>query len=199
MTGNLHRAAVAALLLFAVALIGFGGLLDGYSHVRHAPALLGATGDGRALAFNLLAFVLPGALVAATILLLRSRHDAAGWAIRLGLALWLLSALAFAAQGVFPIDASSAAAPANARHAASWSLWWMAFVPGSLLLAIGAGKASLPGPTPWPLACAAILVPVAALLLPALVPVGVAQRVAFGLWFACVAWTTAKLSRFPQP
>ncbi|MBB1061000.1 DUF998 domain-containing protein [Marilutibacter spongiae] len=199
MVRHAHRMAWAAMALFVLALAGFGATLDGYSHLRHAPALLGAGGDVRSLAFNLSAFVVPGLLLATAMFVLRSGRDSAAWPLRLGLALWLLSALAFAAMGVFALDASSVAAAANRHHAAAWSLWWMAFAPGALMLASGVG--GVPGlrRLRWPLALAALLVPATALLLPGLVPVGAAQRLAFVLWFACLAATATAAVRARQP
>ncbi|TQD43544.1 DUF998 domain-containing protein [Lysobacter aestuarii] len=189
----------AALALFVLALAGFGAALEGYSHWRHAPALLGASGDARALAFNLLAFVVPGLLLAVAMFALRGGRDTAAWPLRVGLALWLLSALAFAGQGLFALDASSVVAEANRHHAAAWSLWWVAFAPGALLLASGVGRVPALRALRWPLALAALLVPVAALLLPGLVPVGAAQRLAFVLWFASLAATATFAARAPQP
>src|SRR3546814_9922281 len=58
-----------------------------------------------ALAFNALGFVLPGVLAALVAWRLRASLDAgAPWAARIGAWLALLSALAFAAQGLLPLD-----------------------------------------------------------------------------------------------
>ncbi len=199
MARHAYYLAWLALALHCLAVVGFGAGLEGYSHLRHAPALLGAGHDGHAWAFNLLGFVLPGLLLAAVMFQSRSGLDSTGWALRLGLALWLLSALAFAAQGILPLDPSSVSAAANGRHAAGWSLWWMAFVPGALLLAFGAGRTPALRGVRGPVALAALLVPVAALALPGQIPIGAAQRLAFVLWFACLAWTATVVARAPQP
>ena len=98
----------------------------------------------------------------------------------LALALALLSALAFAAQGLLPLDMRSVDAPANRLHALAWMLWWIAFVPGALLLAVGAGRGrGFAGAC----AVAAVAVPVLAVFAPIGAWVGLAQRLAFLLWF----------------
>ena len=90
------------------------------------------------------------------------------------------------AQGVSPMDPQDPDATASRLHALAWMLWWIAFVPGVWLLALGARRG------PWfALACmaAGVLVPLLAVFAPVGVWVGVAQRLAFGLWFGwwCVA------------
>src|SRR3546814_2634837 len=98
-------AAIVAVVLFAAAVAGFGAALDGYSQAIHPVGLLGARGMPHALAFNVLGFVLPGVLAALVAWRLRaSLDDGAPWAARIGAWLALLSALAFAAQGLLPLD-----------------------------------------------------------------------------------------------
>jgi hypothetical protein len=59
-------------------------------------------------------------------------------------------------------------------------LWWIAFVPGALLLAVGARRGIA-----FALAClvAGLLVPLIAVFAPIGLWVGFAQRFAFALWF----------------
>lgn len=106
--------------------------------------------------------------------------DRSGWSARVGVVLVQLSALAFAVQGVFPLDPSDADASTSRLHALAWMLWWIAFVPGVVLLALGARRGRV-----FALACVAAgaLVPWLAVLAPIGAWVGVAQRLAFGLWF----------------
>jgi hypothetical membrane protein len=130
---------VAGALLFAGSVLGFGVVLDGYSHQLHPAGLLGAAGIPRAMMFNVLAFVLPGALAAWLAWRLRATLPAdAPFSARIGLQLVLLSALAFASQGVLPLDPRDLDAYATRLHASAWMLWWIAFVPGVLLLAMAA-------------------------------------------------------------
>ena len=56
-----------ALLGFLGATLGFGAMLDGFSHATHPVALLGARGVPRWWAFDLFGFVLPGLLAWASI------------------------------------------------------------------------------------------------------------------------------------
>ena len=182
-----RAAGIAAAACFLVALAGFGMALDGYSQARHPVALLGASGVPRALAFNLLGFVLPGLLAMVVALRLRrglAHH--AGWPARIGSRLALLSALAFAAQGLLPLDPGDLDHPASRWHATAWMLWWIAFVPGALLAALGSIR--IPGLRvfAWASLVAAALVLFFAVLVPA-VAAGVAQRIAFIAWFGWLA------------
>lgn len=129
-------AGACALLLFIAAVAVFGELLDGYSHREFPLALLGAQGVPRALAFNLCAFVVPGALAAVAMWRLRSGLPAgARWQARIGAQLMSLAAIAFAAQGLLPLDPNDVGAASNALHALAWTLWWIASASGAALLA----------------------------------------------------------------
>jgi hypothetical membrane protein len=165
----------AASCLFAA--LGFAAALPGYSHGLHPLALLGASDVPSALAFNLLGFVLPGLLLVATGVRLRA---AAGdtWPARIGMTLAMFSALAFAAQGAWPLDPEELDAGASRFHAAAWTGWWIAFVPAAALLAITPARARA-----WHVA-AAILVPLLVLVLPAILGPAIAQRLAIAAWFA---------------
>lgn len=181
---NRHAGWLAA-ALWLTALLVFGAMVDGYSHVLHPVALLGARGMPHALAFNLVGLIVPGLLAACGAFALRQRLPVgAGWSARIGAWMLLVSALAFAAQGVLPLDPGDLDAPASRVHAVAWTLWWLAFVPAALLLAIGA--LGVRGRRGFVLAsvAAAVLVLVFAVLAPVALWVGIAQRIAFGVWFA---------------
>lgn len=201
-TGSSRIAAPAALLAAAMLLLsltGFGLAFDGYSQARHPPALLGARGIDHAVAFNLLGFVLPGLLAAVVAGALRRRLDGASAIARVGSWLWLLSALAFAAQGVFVLDPNDLDAPTSQRHATAWSLWWIAFVPGACLLALGLGGESRWRALRLVAAVAAVLVPVFVLFPPMGLPVGAWQRTALMLWLSCVVVAGFAARCRPQP
>lgn len=186
---HLDRLVVAAMLLCVAACAGFGGLLDGYSHMQHPLALPGATAIPRALAFNLLCFVLPGLLLAAVAWRLRDAlPPAAGMVTRLGTSLLLLAALAFAAQGVFPLDPEHLDAGASRLHAAAWTAWWIAFVTGAALLAIGIRPLR-----PATLAALLVVLP-CGVLLPQLLGAGLGQRLSLLAWFAWT-WHAARTLR----
>ena len=174
-----HSAWIAAVLFVLAVLLANIGVPE-FSHRVHPLALRGTAGLPWAFAFNLLAFVLPGALLVCAGFRLRSGLGDAGWLARIGVVLVQLSALAFAAQGLLPLDPMDADSSASRFHALAWMLWWIAFVPGALLLAMGAKRG-----IGFVLACgvAAVLVPLLAVLAPIGAWVGIAQRLAFALWF----------------
>src|SRR3546814_8885709 len=66
-----------------------------------------------------------------------SLDDGAPWAARIGAWLALLSALAFAAQGLLPLDPRDLESDASRMHATMWTLWWVALLPAAVLLAFG--------------------------------------------------------------
>jgi hypothetical membrane protein len=181
-----HAGALAAACC-ALAAIGFGAAQAGYSHLQHPLAWLGADGIDRAAGFNAFGFVLPGLFAACAALTLRSRLPAqAGWAGRIGSGLLLLSTLAFAAQGVFPLDAADLDGRRSQLHATAWTLWWIAFVPGAALLAVALRR--LPGWRGYSgrSAFAALVVLLFALAPPVLLPPPLGQRLAIIAWFACL-------------
>lgn len=177
--------AAAAALCCVAALLGFGAALDGYSHWRHPPGLLGAQGMAHALAFNLLGYVGPGLALAWVAWGLAGAARGLRAPARIGAWLWLWSALAWAAQGVASLDPQDLDAHASRLHALAWMLWWLAFAPGAVLLAY----ASLAAP-PWrrfgaiALAAAAVLVLAVLAADARLVPGAPAQRVALLAWLA---------------
>ncbi len=176
------------------ALLGFGAALDGYSHWRHPPGLLGAQGIERAAAFNLFGFVVPGLLLAVLAWRLRERYDALGAAARIGAWLCALSALAWAGQGLLPLDPSDLDARASRLHAAMWMLWWLAFVPGAALLGLGVRQAR-PALTAlvWSGGGAVLALMAASEL--RLLAAPPAQRLALLLWLGCylgAAWPAAR-------
>lgn len=183
-------AGVAAALLWTAAVLGFGAALPGFEQARHPLTLLGASGVPKAMAFNLLAFLLP-ALLAGWVALILLRRVAAEprWSLRIGAQLVLLSVLAFAGMGLLPLDSSDLENRASQLHASAWMLWVVAFVPGSLLLAIG-GRGDWRGLARLSLLCG-LGVAGGAFVLAALVPVALAQRLAFAawlLWLAAAPW-----------
>ena len=174
------KLSAAAFALFAGALLAARIGLPEYAHRLHPLGLRGAIGMPWAFAFNLFAFVLPGVLLLWAGQRLRDALGDAGWLARIGSVLVQLSALAFAAQGVLPPDAGDSDATASRLHALAWMLWWIAFVPGVLLLAVGARRG-----IGFSLACllAGLLVPLLAVFAPVGSWVGLAQRLAFATWF----------------
>ena len=191
-----RHAGLAAALLFAATVAGFGAMLEGYLQSQYPVALLGATGFPRALAFNLLAFVVPGMLAGVVALDLRRRLPGdAGWPLRIGAQLVLLSALAFIAMGLLPLDPRDLESDASRLHGTAWMLWNVAFIPGAVLLG-----ASLHSRRNWPgfarmsfIAAAGLVL--ASFVLAEFMPAGVAQRFALGVWFAWFAYAGVARNR----
>ncbi len=193
-------AALAGAVLFFASVMGFGALLDGYSQTLHPVSLLGATGVPRALAFNLLAFVLPGLVAALLAMQLRARLPAgAGWWSRLGTQMLLLSAFALAAMGLLPLDPQDLESEPSRLHGTAWMGWVIAFVLGSAALAIGLGRKRLASRLAWVSGAASLALPLAAFLLPELVGAGVAQRLAFAVWFGWFAYAASRASLAAHP
>lgn len=191
-------AALLAALSCLVALIVFAAQLDGYRHDAHPIAWLGGRGLPGAGAFNLLAFILPGGLLAAVGWRQREALPAAaGMAARIGCWLALLSALALAAQGLSPLDLEELDDGASRGHAVAWMLWWMAFVPGLLLQWFGLRR--LPDQRRWACGClvVGIAFPLLSLWLPGLLAQGHAQRLGLALWFGWWLLAAFRLSRLP--
>lgn len=201
---------VAALCAFGAGLICLASLvafalpLPGYVHALMPVGLLGAHGVPRAGAFNLLAFIAPGALMAWSALRLRAglaggpavnvqagQAPVADWSARIGASLWLISAIAFAAQGLWPLDPRDLDGATSQRHASMWTLWWIAFVPGALLLAAGLWRARRVAAA-WALG-GGVLVLLFAALPPWLLPGPIAQRVALAGWFLAYAMVARSL------
>ena len=182
-----HAGWVAA-VLFLAALCGFGAALEGFSQLRMPVALLGAKGFPHALAFNVSAFVVPGVLAGVVALALRRGLSAgAGWPLRIGAQLVFLSALAFIAMGLLPLDPNDLESDSSRLHGTAWMLWMVAFVPGALLLGAGLLAYRANRRFAWLCLLVAASVWAAGFVLTDFAPAGLAQRIAFGLWLLWVA------------
>jgi hypothetical protein len=122
---------------------------------------------------DLLRFVVPGAVLAWA----SRRLPAHSPVERIGGHLLLVSALAFAAQGLFAFDIADPDAGSSRMRALAWTLWWVAFAPGALLQAAARSRAFVAGS----------LFAVAAVCLPALLPVPRAAM-PFAQWLAVPTW-----------
>lgn len=184
------RLAWAALLVSACAALAMGAQLPGYNHLVHPLGLPGARGMPGAGLFNAMVYVLPGAMMALVCWWLRPPASAAGGATRVGAALLLWSALAFAAQGLLPLRLDALEAGASRLHMAAWTAWWIAGVSGAALLA-----ATAPG-LRLAMAVGAVVMLANAPLAGLLLPGPVAQRLACVAWFVAVAVAASRgLSR----
>lgn len=149
-----------------IAAVVSGVRLEGYSHLAHPLALPGARQLGAAgLLFGLFAFVLPGLVQAWQAWRLRDALPAAGGRIAgIGLQLLLLAALAFAAQGLLPLDLESLDSGASRWHALAWLVWALAFPLGALLAAAGSWRRPGRRPAAGMLLAAGVLVACGAFL-----------------------------------
>lgn len=182
-------------LTFAVSAWAFSLFVDGYSHRVHPLGLLGALGVPHAVAFDIVGFAVPGLLAAWVCWRLRESVEHAGRAARIGAWMTLLSCLAFAAQGVFRLDPEHLESTASRLHGVAWMLWWLAFAPGAALLAWGLRSCPGWGAVAAVSAVAAVAVPVFAMAPNTWLPAALAHRIAFGLWFAWLAWASYAQSR----
>ena len=187
-------AAHAAWLLFVASAAIFGAILpaqhDGFSHLTHPLAWLGARSVPGAIGFNLCGFVLPGVLAAFALWSIRGAMPKnTPWAMRIGVQLAVLSALAFAAQGLLPLDLND---PNGGAHTLAWTLWWLSFIPGAALFAWGLRRTPARAGVVSLSAIAALALPLMIFAAPLVVPIAVAQRAAFLIWFAWVAWMTTR-------
>ncbi len=189
----------AALWVFVGSAAIFGALPAaesiGFSHRTHPLAWLGAAGVPGAFLFNSFCFVLAGSLAAIALWPLRNALPVkAGWSARIGARLAMLSAFAFAAQGLLPIDLDDLDGTASGLHGIAWTLWWIAFSASNLFLAWGFRH--MREATDREIAFyVAQLVPVCALLGQEVVPIALAQRLAFVLWFAWIVWISGRYRR----
>lgn len=157
-------------------------MFDGFSHLQHPVGLLGGTRVPRAAAFNLLAFVVPGVLVAGAAIGLRGRLADSTWPTRIGAQALLLSAVAFAMQGLLPLDGRDLDGATSRLHAAAWTAWWLAFAVSTA--GMGWGLRRTPRARMGTVFAACAIATLAfALLGPLVLPAGLAQRLAFAGWF----------------
>lgn len=183
-----------ALVIFVVSAAMFGAMFGedsvGFSHRTHPLAWLGAGGVPRAMLFNLCTFVLPGVLAAVALWPLRpALPHGMRWSARIGAQMVVLSALAFAAQGVLPLDLENPDGTAGGLHAVAWTAWWLAFSAGALALAWGLQRtATMRRGFVAITALAGLVIPMLAVLAPLWMPNALAQRMAFVLWFVWVVW-----------
>lgn len=158
----------------------------GFTQSGHPLAWLGAIGMPGALWFNVAGFGVCGMLAAIALWPLRAALPAsARWAARIGTQTLWLSTLAFAAQGAWPLDPRQPDGLSTGLHGVAWTLWWLAFGVGGLLRATTSGV-----PGRGVTLIAAVLVPLVAVVGGLAVPPALAERLAFGLWLAWVAWAT---------
>ena len=185
----LHAGWIAP-LWFALA-VWLAGWREGYAPALHSVGDLGAVDAPHAWLFNLAGFIVPGLLLLVFALALERAmaRDGAGRGGRLGTGLLMISALAFAAQGVFSFDPSELDGIDSQRHASALAFALLGLMAGAMF--VTASVRRLAG---WR-ALAAFGPALAALLLAFLVQppqawlpmlegrIGHAQRLVLGVYF----------------
>jgi hypothetical protein len=134
-----------AVAVFVAALAGFGATLPGFSQATQAVDVLGARGVPRAAAWNAIGYTLPGLLVTVFAVALQRPLAMAGVGATGRIGGWLLmfSGLAFAAQGLLPIDPRLLDGADSKAHVAAAMLSLVAWLPSALLLPLALrGKAA---------------------------------------------------------
>ncbi len=138
------RAALPAAAAFAVYLAGLAyagaaitAAVPDVSHAATPMAALSLSGMPGAAWFNA-AVVASGLLAAVAASALRAGFaPSAAWSARIGARLLALSALAFAVQGLLPLDPRDLDGPGAALRGMGWTMWWPALAFGAGLLAWG--------------------------------------------------------------
>lgn len=145
-------------------------------------AMAGTPGVPGASAFNVFAFLVPGACALACGWRWREAVQHAPFAARVGAWMAMLAALAYIAEGLWPLagDPLQGEAPV---HAAAWMAWWIAASCAALATAAGMARRA-PGLALASGAAAGAIIALA-LNLPALPP-GFAQRGSLLVWGAWV-------------
>lgn len=197
MRALLPLAAIAVATAFVASVLGFGAMLGGYSQALHPVSLLGATGVPRGTAFNLVAFVLSGVVGALVAIDLRTRlAKGAGWWSRIGAQMLLLSAMGLVAMGLLPLDPQDLESDASRLHGTAWMAWIVGFVAGAAALAFGLRRQRAAPRLALSTGLAAAAMALTAFVMPDVVGAGVAQRLAFAVWFA---WLIHAARRKPLP
>jgi len=192
-----RRAAVAAAVVFWPALFAFAAMYPGYSHYTRAISGLGAFGAPHALAWNVIGFVVPGLLLAwcggGVALAIQDRRRSLFW-------LLVISGLAFAGAGVFPAEMRNGVPVMQsgwtAAHVVIISASGLPWVVGALLL-IGRVRRSQRWRHLTVATIGLAILAVAGLgtnIVSGSIPVladapGLAQRIAFGAYFAWFLFT----------
>ncbi len=136
MHAGLHLGWLAA-VIFALALWWLGADHTGFDAARHPVGHLGAVQAPLGWRWNTLGFVLPGLFLFGFSLALESamRSEGCGRAGRIGTGLLMISALAFAAQGVWHFDLDDELARGTQAHVSALALALLALLAGASFVA----------------------------------------------------------------
>lgn len=130
-----------AAVCFALAVAGAVLLVPGYEPRLHPFGLIGALPGALSAGFNLVAFIVPGALSLLVLSLLRPAPVSA-WSGSIGRQLGVIAALGYLSMGVFTLDLEDLVGFGARAHATAWMVWLAAAMPAAVL--VGHGLFSIP-------------------------------------------------------
>jgi len=192
---------IGAWVLFWAASVALAAFRPSYSHVVNTISELGAVGTPHATAWNVLGFIIPGALLAiAGATIARTANPEPSLSRALATALLVLSGLAVAGQGVMPAEmingVADVASTSTRGHFVSSLISGAAWAVGALLL-VGPMKRN----PSWQglhvlSAVLVVLTLVASFALRGTLPDGLAQRIGnafFCAWFILMSLKLVRL------
>ncbi|HEY7674617.1 MAG TPA: DUF998 domain-containing protein [Burkholderiales bacterium] len=192
---------IGAWVLFWAASVALGAFRPSYSHVANTISELGAVGTPYATAWNVLGFIIPGALLAIVgAAIARAANTTPSLSRTLATALLVLSGLAIAGQGVMPAEMANGVADVTSAstrgHFISSLVSGAAWAVGALML-VGPMRRN-PG---WRglhvvSVMLVVLALVAAFALRGTLPDGLAQRIGNGffcIWFVVMSLKLVRL------
>ena len=198
----LALAGPVASLFFATFLICFAALRsDGYTHGTKAVSELGEIGASLATPFNILVFIIPGALIfVLSVSILKATPPKTG---RTAITLLALSGISMMLVGLFPVDMDNQASFTSTMHfigAISLGLFWgLSLIPFRSVLRKHLGFDKLGRITPWFLLFLLtnigwqVVWQTTGLVLP-----GWGQRIGFFGYFLWVFWVGMEIYRSPK-
>lgn len=138
-------------LLFAAAVVVAARGLQGYQHARHPVGLLGVDAAPDGLGFNSVGYGAAGLALGGFALALEAElmRRGLGRLTRVATGLLLIAALAFAAQGLLPLDPRDLHGPLSRRHAVAHAIALLAWLPSTALLAWSLGSLRALRGTAW--------------------------------------------------
>ncbi len=133
---SLHAGWLAG-VCFGVAVLVLAADHSGFVAARHPLGHLGALQASGALLWNLLGFILPGLLLMSFSIALEivMQRDGVSRIGRIGTGMLMLSALAFAAQGVLPFDLDDPHVRASQLHVSALVLALLGLMAGAFFVA----------------------------------------------------------------
>lgn len=138
----LHGGWFGPLWFVLVALLA-GAWREAYVPATQSLSMLGAVGAPGAGWFNLLGYIVTGVVLLLFVIALERgmQRDGAARGGRLGTGLLMVSALAFAAQGVFAFDPAELDAATSQRHASALAFALLGLMAGAMFVAASLRRA----------------------------------------------------------